>query len=259
MRAVHVLLVATVLLAAIPVAPAETTVDALRKAEQQCDRGARFLMLGNYRRAERWFARAVGTIEGYPEAHVGLGHIAMAERRFEDALAAYAAAVKGYEDLGDLLIERQATAYRDARLEIARIHRAIADVERLGSQFRFTPAQMQARIREYRHAIEMLETIEPPDPDAAGEAPGAARFFLGNALFRVGRTEEAVQEWDACLERSPKFPYAFNNLAVAHWKLGRIEEALRCLDRAESLGMAVNPDLRSDLERASRSMGRIVL
>jgi len=259
MRAVPVVLAATVLLAALPTASAETTVDELRKAEQQCNRGARYLILGNYGRAERWFARSLQTVAAYPEAHVGIGHIAMAERRFADALESYSKAIEGYRKLGHMMIDRRARAFRDAQIEIAKFQRAIADVERLAAMYRITPGQMYERIREYRQAIEALESVEPPDSDADGEAPGVAHFFLGNAFYRLGRLDDAVREWNTCMELSPRFPYAFNNLAIAYWKLGRTDDALRFLDRAESLGMSVNPAFRRDLELASRPSEQVIL
>lgn len=253
------LLATGVILGFLHPAAAETSLDDLRKAEQDCERGARYLVLGNHRRAARWFERALATVPSHPEAQTGLGHIAMSERRYEDALARYDAAVHGYADLGDLLIERQARAYRDAQTEIAKLQRAMADVERLGSLYRFTPSQVHNRLRELRRSIEILEGVEPPDPEAAGESPGVAHFFLGNALFRLDRLDEAVEEWNRCLQRSPRFVYALNNLAVAYWKLGRFADALRCLDRAEDLGMRVNPHLRRDLELAWRAREPIVL
>ena len=54
----------------------------------------------------------------------------------------------------------------------------------------------------------------------------------GEALFHLGRYEEAIECYDRLLESLPKDSHTWNDKAIALSRLGRDEEAIECYDRA---------------------------
>ena len=74
---------------------------------------------------------------------------------------------------------------------------------------------------------------------------------MGNAQFNLGRLQEATDAWTTCTVKSALFPYAYDNLAVAWWKLGDFTEAIAVLEHARSLGVEINASLLSALRAAA--------
>jgi tetratricopeptide (TPR) repeat protein len=108
---------------------------------------------------------------------------------------------------------------------------------------------LQEKIRE-------LRAMQYPDEAAAHKPPPEFYFHRGNALFRLGRAEEALASWERCVAEKPQFPLVYNNLAIIFMQQGRIDEALRSLSKAEELGVTVNPKLKADLlARAAAGAG----
>jgi len=85
--------------AATTTTPASDTSERmLRQAMGYSQRGMHALEKGNAARAAEDFQRALKEVPELPDAHAGLGHVAMQQRRFEDALAAYRRAQQAYRN-----------------------------------------------------------------------------------------------------------------------------------------------------------------
>jgi tetratricopeptide (TPR) repeat protein len=63
-----------------------------------------------------------------------------------------------------------------------------------------------------------------------GNPPGAAHLWLGNALFRQGRFEEAEAEYRIGLNDEVSSLHALYNLGLTLHRLGRLDEAIECFD-----------------------------
>ncbi|WP_321416509.1 tetratricopeptide repeat protein [uncultured Methanomethylovorans sp.] len=64
-----------------------------------------------------------------------------------------------------------------------------------------------------------------------------AWYNKGNALYDLGRKEEAIKCYDKALEINPKKDAAWYNKGVVLYDLGRKEEAIKCYDKA----LEINP------------------
>jgi tetratricopeptide (TPR) repeat protein len=60
----------------------------------------------------------------------------------------------------------------------------------------------------------------------------AAWFYKGNALFNLGRYEDAIAAYDAALQIKPDYHEALNNKGVSLRNLGRYEDAIAAYDAA---------------------------
>ncbi len=221
----------------------------IQQAEKICVKGESAMRAGNVADARRSFEEAVETVPSYPPAHIGLGHIAMTEKRFEDALREYEAAKNGYGDLGEALREIEMRRYRTTQDQIADLRDTLNQLRSAGNR----QADASLQIAKVENAIARLEAVAAPVEGAAGKPPGEIYFYIGNALFQLKRRGDAIEQWRVCTEISPKFAMVHNNLALALWQEGKLDEAIASLNRAEGLGFPVNPSFRADLQKARGS------
>jgi tetratricopeptide (TPR) repeat protein len=84
----------------------------------------------------------------------------------------------------------------------------------------FAKIGLGATIASYNLAVE----IKPDDHEAW--------YNRGNALFNLGRYEEAIAAYDRAVEIKPDSHEAWNNRGNALYSLGRYEEAIAAYDRA---------------------------
>ena len=75
---------------------------------------------------------------------------------------------------------------------------------------------------------------------------------------RPPRPSEALEAWLGATRTDPAFPLVYNNIAVARWHRGEYDAALASLDRAEQLGVRVDPEFRSGLVAAAHRQGERV-
>lgn len=70
--------------------------------------------------------------------------------------------------------------------------------------------------------------------DSAAKLPENARAAnnLGNALLRLGRTEEAIPHLDRAIALNPRYSDAYNNRGVIHLRQGQAGPALAAFDEA---------------------------
>jgi tetratricopeptide (TPR) repeat protein len=232
----------------------------LRRAIAEADRGESALAKGNLKKARESFDRALVAVPDFPAGHLGLGHIAMREKRFEDALSEFRAAENGYKEMSSLTIQMEAARYVRSRDELELLRTQLTQVESRVMQSQTRPGdasasgasegQLERERTQLQSRIQALEAMRPPSSSNAREAPAEVLFFEGNALFNLKRTPDAITVWEASLVRDPKQPLVQNNLAVAYWMTGRLDDAQTAMARAEALGFKVNPNFRADLERA---------
>jgi len=253
--------VAVLLAGAAAAATGEVAERDLRMAIGYAQRGHAALQKGNVARAREEFDRAVSKFPTLPDAHAGFGHIAMRERRFEDALREYRLAEAGSKDLGALRLQLETERYARSRDELQRLQEIELQLTQEANRAQMqsetaasggmTSGQTQRQIVEVEREIRALESIKQPTSASVEEAPAEVLFFQGNALFDLKRTGEAIAVWEVAARRLPDFGPVHNNLAVAYWMSGRMSDAWASLKRAEIAGFKVNPSFRADLAKAS--------
>jgi tetratricopeptide (TPR) repeat protein len=225
----------------------------IRQASALVQKGDRAFKSGNADKARRSFQKALEVVPDFPEAHLGLGHIAMTEARFEDALAEYTTAKEGYGGISDLMLDLQAERYADAQREI----RVLEDQVRVinDTTVKVSESTRTTKTLQLQERIRALRAMEYPTAENAHKPPPELYFHLGNALFRLGRREEALANWETCVGEDASFPLVYNNLAVIYMQLGRLDDAWGSLLKAEELGVTVNPDLKNDVRNRASAAG----
>jgi tetratricopeptide (TPR) repeat protein len=223
----------------------------IRQATHWHVAGTRALKAGNFGKARELFSKAAAAFPAFPEAHVGLGHVAMAEARYEEALREYQQASEGYAALGTALMDIRVERYNEAQAEISRLRDAVMSRNAGASSTNATA--LAPEVLEAEETIQRLESIQQPTEEP-GAVPSEIAFFIGNALFRLNRLDDAMRSWESCARSSRDFPLVWNNLAVAYMSQGRLEQARMALARAERLGFHPSPALKARLERPVRTI-----
>jgi tetratricopeptide (TPR) repeat protein len=83
-------------------------------------------------------------------------------------------------------------------------------------------AQACLAAKQYPCALDGFKQILKKQPDSA-----AAHMLMGEALDGLGKTEEAIAEFQAAARVSPREPDVHFGLGYLHWKSHHYEEALR--------------------------------
>jgi tetratricopeptide (TPR) repeat protein len=230
------------------VAFAVPTEKEVKAASRHVQKGDRAMKSGDVDRAKESYAKGLKACPGFPGALIGLGHVAMAESRFEDALESYTSAKGAYKEYGEALFKIETKRYGDSQKEIGELRDSMQQLSAtVGSN---TQAELQ--LAQLNNTISRLQAVQPPDRAAMNQPPGELDFYIGNAKYRLNDLEGATAAWERCRDKQPEFPMVYNNLALAYWQAGRLDEARASLDKAEELGFPVNSQFRADLEKASR-------
>jgi tetratricopeptide (TPR) repeat protein len=222
----------------------------LRQANKLSAKGANALEAGNLGKARELYTRAVEVVPSFPQAQLGLGHLEMRRREFGRALTAYEAAHDGFLMMGHEIYVGELERYERAQEKVIQLRRELARVQQMAANRVDPSAYVQQRIAELERVILQLENVERPDSAMADRVPGEVHFYIGNALMNLERIDEAIEAWETCARKTPAFALVHNNLAVAYWKKGRIDDALEEIDRAQRLGLEVHPNLRVDILRS---------
>jgi tetratricopeptide (TPR) repeat protein len=242
----------------------EASERALRQAMGYSQRGMHSLEKGNAARAAEDFRRALEQIPNLPDAHAGLGHVAMQQHRFEDALVEYRRAQEAYSSFAAQRVDLAQARFSRNKDEIQRLtdEKSALDREQMrvqvqGGSLTTGSAASEGRLQRdrtmYEQSIARLEsqTQQVPALEAdASDPPAAYYFYEANALFNLKKNDDAIAAWERAVAKDPRYGVAYNNLAVAYWMTGRLDAAQTSLSKAESLGFKVNPSFRADRQKS---------
>lgn len=171
------------------------------------------------------------------------------------------------ELMGEAIAElRQALAlnpdFSPARFYLARIYldlgRAARAREELESallavpgnpQFLALLGEAERQLKNPQRSVELTRQALQAD-----ESFAEGRYYLGLALFDLGRRDEAITELERVVQSGPKVSDAYFSLGAAYLEAGRFDEAIATLGQGTRVDPS-RPDLRIQLTRAYRSKG----
>ncbi len=161
-----------------------------------------------------------------PNVHVGLGDILRTEERFDEATAAYDAAIALFEEDAaaqwPVYYTRGITHERTDRWEQAEadFRKALdlsPDQPQVLNYLGYSYVEMKQNLDEALDMIERAVAARPED--------GYITDSLGWVLYRLGRYEEAVDVMERAAELTPVDPIVNDHLGDVYWAVGRNREA----------------------------------
>jgi tetratricopeptide (TPR) repeat protein len=243
MRPVFIALALGALAAA---SPAQELLEQQRREEarRHYRAGEEYMFSEALEEAEREFKAATGLDPTFVLAYYSLGQARMALKRYPEAVEAYTAC-------RDLVL-REASLDRRAKAEMDRRRRdTIQEMEdslarlRMGQIKGATPSQQIA----LEQRISVLKDSQMRGDHGATRVPAEVSLGLGSAYFRLGRHEQAEQNYRAAIAADGRMGAAHNNLAVICMLSGRLDEANREIQAAEKAGFTVSSQFKQDLKQ----------
>ena len=140
-------------------------------------------------------------------------------------------------------------------LDLGRLERAqeelIAALERQPGHPQFVSllGETERQRKNPARAVELIQQALKADPSS-----GQARYYLGLALFDLGRRDEAITALESVAASGTTELDVYSSLGSAYIDAGRLDDAVAVLTKAARLDPA-RPDLRILLARAYRSKG----
>jgi tetratricopeptide (TPR) repeat protein len=193
-------------------------------------------------------------------SHYALGQAYLAAKRYPEAVTSFAACRDAFLCLAEEAPADGEAAARRRQREIAELRQTIRGLERdrlVESAMKWremnrdappTLGKSQQLIHELERRLADLEAGRA----ARGPVPSAVFQALGHAQFLAGALPAAERAYRAALEVDPRSGDAHNDLAVILMLTGRLEEARREVERAESAGVKVSPRLKEEIRRLGR-------
>ncbi|MDD8013584.1 MAG: tetratricopeptide repeat protein [Acidobacteriota bacterium] len=201
---------------------------------------------GNLDKAEKKLLEALALMPEHADASYVLAQVQLKRKDFPKALALIIDAEKHYAS-----ISRFRTFTHQQYLDRLRQQRQnLEDMKNqiLANLSRTSKSESSAATREIDQNILVINSrLSTPIPPTY-EIPADYYYIHGNALFQLGRRADAEVQYREAIRVDPTHGNAYNNLALVLFSLGRFQEALDCLQRAEAAGVKINPDFKRDLE-----------
>lgn len=207
-------------------------------------------------RGETWpegakaFERAIEIDPEFEMAYYGLGRSLMPQKRFVEAVGAYAKCRDLYVAQAGRQFTNQQEAYRYRQDQMTELDEVIRSYQQGPQSLRTAEAlrQLQERKRQLQQTTlrgTNLTSIE-------STVPAYVSLSLGSAYFRLGQLADAEREYKATVAADPKTGEAYSNLAVVYLQTGRFDDAEKAVKAAEKTGFKVNPMLKEDIAAKKR-------
>jgi tetratricopeptide (TPR) repeat protein len=212
--------------------------------------GLDYLRAEAYAEAAKAFRDATEIDPSFAMAYYGLGRASMPQKKYGEAVAAYAKCRDLYRGQAGRLFTNQQEAQRYRQDQMTELDEAIRSYSSgpLTAQATEAIRSLNERKRQLQQTMQRGNNLSI---DAS--VPAFVSLSLGSAFFRLEQFADAEREYKAAIAEDPKTGEAYNNLAVVYLQTGRVQEASDAVKAAEKAGYKVNPLLKDDI--AARKKG----
>jgi tetratricopeptide (TPR) repeat protein/uncharacterized membrane protein len=102
---------------------------------------------------------------------------------------------------------------------------AVALTSFLLGLFKYSRKNLDEAIQDFERALDRL--TQAPDKQIA-----VLNTYLGNSLYYLGQTNQAIEKYSVARDMVPKYAKAWHNLGAAYTRLGKIKEAIDLFTKA---------------------------
>jgi tetratricopeptide (TPR) repeat protein len=210
--------------------------------------GAKQFAKGNLDKAEKKLLEALAIMPEHADASYVMAQIELKRKDLPEALASILNAEKNYSFIArfhTFTHQQYLDRLRQQRQDLTDQKRQIMDnLSRTPAKSR---SESTAGTQAIDRSIEQIDSrLNSPVPQTS-EMPADYHFIHGNILLQMGMRADAEAQYQEAIRLDPADGNAYNNLALVLFSLGRYQEALDCLLRAEAAGVKINPDFKRDL------------
>ncbi|MFQ6069173.1 MAG: tetratricopeptide repeat protein [Candidatus Aminicenantales bacterium] len=219
------------------------------------EKGKKFFLKKNYRKAEAEFMKCLEAMSEYADADFYLSQIYYNQGDLDKALACIEKAKKNYKFLIKVNLNREhqyLIQLRNQRDKLTRYQEFLrnelgkasdqeqqgklkGEIWKVGDKIK----TIDIEIRKY-----LDEQKEPP------ELPANYFYHHGNILIRQNKFQEAFNQYQEAIRIDPKHGNAYNNLANIYFLAKNYEKAWECLKKAQEYGAKVNSKFKEAVREA---------
>ncbi|HJW43763.1 MAG TPA: tetratricopeptide repeat protein [Geothrix sp.] len=222
-----------------------------RALDASLDRASRAVGAGRFEEAHALLKPCLAQIPDHFEGHFLLARMAYEARDYRGVLA--------HLDVAEASLVALDRAYRD---QVAQL-RAQAEAEEQAAKSNLEAVQSRVSdpigcawplLLALRNEVDIKAARRGPLHDSENPygVPADHRFLRGNALYRLGRRDEARAQLGLAVQADPGHGNAWNNLIALHLEAGDIAQARACLAQAETAKATIRPELKQAVLRAVR-------
>lgn len=207
--------------------------------------------------AELNLNKCLSILSSHPESHFLLAQILYRRNQLDQALQAIENAEKNHKLLAEDLARSREDFVRLKQNQLISLRGQEKDLEETLTMFcGGNPGRVpyESSLIAVRSSIRGVEQQLSSSGMESDDFPADYVYFHGNIFFKQGRLPEALAQYEAAVRIDPTHSNAFNNMALVLHSLGRDQEALACLVRAQLSGAKVNPDFKKALEKKIGSL-----
>jgi len=191
---------------------------------------------GKYKDAASAYRKALAVNAKLPGIQLNLGLAEFKQGEFEAAIAPFRSALAAEPNNMQARTLLGLSYYGTKRFDEAVKHLEIAArSDATNIQLHQVLAQSCLWAKKYSCALDEFRKIQEQDPDSA-----ASHVLTAEALDGLGRTTEAIAEFQAAAKVAPREPNVHFGIGYLYWKQHKYDEAKRALEEELAIDSA-NP------------------
>ncbi|MBP1773933.1 MAG: Tetratricopeptide repeat [Holophagaceae bacterium] len=222
-----------------------------RAVDASMDRANRAVGAGRFEEARTLLSPCLAQIPDHYEGHFLLARMAYEAKDFKGTLAHLDVAETSLASLDR--IYRDQVAHLKAQAE-AEEQAAKSNLEAVNSRVSDPIGCAWPLLLALRNEVDIRAARRGPlhDTENPYGVPADYHFLRGNALYRLGRRDEARAQLRLAVQTDPGHGNAWNNLIALHLEARDLAQAQACLGQAEAAKVAVRPELKQAVLQAAR-------
>jgi tetratricopeptide (TPR) repeat protein len=211
--------------------------------------GEALLKKKQYDKAEQAFLKVLNQLPENAEASFDLAETYYEKGEFDKGLAAIGDAEKNLSQILKILYRQQMGSINKSTDDRAAASDALQALrQQLGSS-RSTAGSYTAQLGALQNQSSM-KAGEQEQKSEVFAVPAEYSYVHGNLLFRLKRYQEALDEYLKAVQTDPKHGKSYNNIANIYFMAKQYDKSLEYVEKAESVGVKVNPDFKKAVLKA---------
>lgn len=233
-----------------------TLVDDYARLSARIDKARAAFRRGDLERTEREARFCLDRLPAHHEAHLLMSQVLHKRGEFAGALEHIEAAEAGYLEL----VEAAAAArLRKMKQRADHVADLIDEVDEAMAAELAAKSRGSCQVPAYTQIVqeakaELVKEQGWGESDQGEEISGVPALYSqvhGNALFRLGRQEEAEAQYRRAIRADPAYGEAYNNLINILYSRKRLDEARDLVARADAHKAEIHPGLRKAVLESS--------
>lgn len=200
--------------------------------------------------ARRLLEPCLAKVPDHFEAHFLQARMAYEAKDFAGALGHLEVARRSLAELDRLYRDEMAALKAQVEAEEQAMRASLDNLYARGAD----PSGCTAPLfRSKQNALDYYEARKGHlhDRENPFGVPADYCFLHGNCLYRLGRRDEALDQYRQTVQQDPAHAGAWTNLISLQWEARAYAQARADLDRAEAAHIAIRPDLKKAVLEAA--------